>query len=46
MSFSIAPTRAAHGLAVTELTPPNRKAGEEISTLFRYLFEDQNTAKR
>lgn len=37
---------AAHGLAVTELLPSDRKASEEILTLFRYLFEGKNTAKR
>jgi chromosome partitioning protein len=29
---------AAQGLAVTELTPPDRKASEEIMALFRALF--------
>src|SRR3989442_1413313 len=29
---------AAQGLAVTELTPPDRKASAEMLTLFRYLF--------
>ena len=35
---------AAQGLAVTELTPPDRKATEEIVTLFRSLFEKKNTS--
>ena len=34
---------AAQGLAVTELLPPDRKATEEMLTLFRYLFEKKNT---
>jgi len=37
---------AAQGLAVTELTPPDRKASAEILTLFRYLFDSAKIAKR
>jgi len=37
---------AAQGLAVTELKPPDRKASEEIVTLFRYLFDRNKTVKR
>jgi len=37
---------AAQGLAVTELTPLDRKATAEILTLFRYLFESKKTSQR
>jgi len=37
---------AAQGLAVTELTPPDRKATAEILTLFRYLFDSKKAAQR
>jgi chromosome partitioning protein len=37
---------AAQGLAVTELTPLDRKATAEILTLFRYLFDSKKTAQR
>jgi chromosome partitioning protein len=37
---------AAQGLAVTELTPPDRKASEEILTLFRSLFDSTTIAHR
>jgi chromosome partitioning protein len=37
---------AAQGLAVTELTPPDRKASEEILTLFRALFDSTTIAHR
>ena len=37
---------AAHGLAVTELKPPDPKASAEIVTLFRYLFHNKQIAQR
>lgn len=37
---------AAQGLAVTELKPPDRKASEEVLTLFRYLFAPVKIAQR
>ncbi len=37
---------AAQGRAVTELTPPDRKASEEILTLFRSLFDSTTIAHR
>ena len=37
---------AAQGRAVTELTPPDRKASEEILTLFRALFDSITIAHR
>ena len=37
---------AAQGLAVTELTPLDRKATAEILTLFRYLFDMNKTSQR
>jgi len=37
---------AAHGLAVTELTPLDRKASEEMLMLFRYLFHSEKILKR
>jgi chromosome partitioning protein len=33
---------AAQGLAVTELTPQDRKATTEMVTLFRALFDEKN----
>jgi chromosome partitioning protein len=35
---------AAQGLAVTELTPQDRKASEEMLAVFRYLFERENSS--
>lgn len=37
---------AAQGLAVTELTPPDRKASKEIMALFRSLFESRMITQR
>ncbi len=37
---------AAQGLAVTELTPPDRKASAEMLTLFRYLFDSKSPSTR
>lgn len=37
---------AAQGLAVTELTPPDRKASKEIMALFRSLFESSMITQR
>ncbi|MEM9032135.1 MAG: AAA family ATPase [Pseudomonadota bacterium] len=35
---------AAHGLAVTELKPQDPKASDEMLTLFRYLFDTEETS--
>ena len=37
---------AAQGLAVTEVTPSDRKASAEIMTLFRSIFASNTTAQR
>jgi chromosome partitioning protein len=37
---------AAQGLAVTEVTPPDRKASAEIVTLFRYIFTSNTISQR
>ena len=35
---------AAHGMAVTELRPPDAKASEELLMLYRYVFDIEGTS--
>jgi chromosome partitioning protein len=35
---------AAHGMAVTELRPPDAKASEELLMLYRYVFDIERTS--